>query len=77
MAFIYWICFLITRFHVCQTAFWLCSLCNFVESMDARKHCLYQLGMTNPALSNLTRINEKKPYELYEALCGKLLKRCQ
>ncbi|MFT7386835.1 MAG: hypothetical protein ACI8VC_000070 [Candidatus Endobugula sp.] len=40
-------------------------------------HRLYYLGSEKLARSNLSRINEDKPYTLYEALFGKLLARCQ
>ena len=40
-------------------------------------HRLYHLGSTKLTRSNLSRINKDKPYELYEALFGKLLQRCK
>jgi putative transposase len=45
--------------------------------MSAQMHRLYHLGTAKLSRSNLSRINESKPYELYEAMFGKLLKRCQ
>ena len=53
------------------------SLRDVVENVEAQQHRLYHLGSTKLSRSNLSRINEGKPYELYEALFGKLLKRCQ
>ncbi len=38
---------------------------------------MYHLGGKPIARSTLARVNEKQPYQLYEALFGKLLKRCQ
>jgi putative transposase len=45
--------------------------------MSAQMHRLYHLGTAKLSRSNLSRINESKPYELYEAMFGKLLKRRQ
>lgn len=53
------------------------SLRDVVENVSAQAHRLYHLGSARLTRSNLSRINENKPYELYEALFGKLLKRCQ
>lgn len=53
------------------------SLRDIVENMSAQRHRLYHLGSAKLSRSNLARINEDKPYALYEALFGKLLKRCQ
>ena len=53
------------------------SLRDIVENISAQAHRLYHLGSTKLSRSNLSRINEGKPYELYEALFGKLLHRCQ
>jgi hypothetical protein len=53
------------------------SLRDIVENISAQSHRLYHLGSTKMSRSNLSRINEKKPYTLYEALFVKLLKRCQ
>lgn len=38
---------------------------------------MYHLGSVKLSRSNLSRINEGKPYALYETLFGKLLNRCQ
>ena len=38
---------------------------------------LYHLGSAKLTRSNLSRINEDKPYTLYESLFGRLLARCQ
>ena len=53
------------------------SLRDIVENMSAQVHRLYHLGSTKLSRSNLSRINESKPYALYESLFGKLLSRCQ
>ena len=53
------------------------SLRDIVENISAQTHRLYHLGSAKLSRSNLSRINENKPYALYEALFGKLLKRCQ
>lgn len=49
------------------------SLRDVVENVTAQEHRLYHLGSSKLSRSNLARINEDKPYELYEALFGKLL----
>lgn len=53
------------------------SLRDVVDNLAAQGHRLYHLGATQLSRSNLSRINENKPYSLYEALFGKLLARCQ
>jgi putative transposase len=53
------------------------SLRDIVENISAQAHRLYHLGSTKLSRSNLSRINDGKPYALYEALFGKLLRRCQ
>ena len=53
------------------------SLRDIVENISAQAHRLYHLGSTKLSRSNLSRINNGKPYALYEALFGKLLIRCQ
>jgi hypothetical protein len=53
------------------------SLRDIVDNMSAQMHRLYHLGTAKLSRSNLSRINEDKPYTLYEALFGKLLTRCQ
>ena len=53
------------------------SLRDIVDSMSAQAHRLYHLGSTPVARNTLSRINRDKPYELYQALFGKLLVRCQ
>ncbi len=53
------------------------SLRDIVENLSAQAHRLYHLGSVKLSRSNLSRINEDKPYTLYEALFGKLLARCQ
>ena len=53
------------------------SLRDIVENMAAQAHHLYHLGSAKLSRSNLSRMNNDKPYTLYEALFGKLLARCQ
>lgn len=53
------------------------SLRDIVDNLSAQAHRLYHLGSAKLSRSNLSRINEDKPYQLYEALFGKLLGRCQ
>jgi len=53
------------------------SLRDIVDSVSTQAHRLYHLGSAKLTRSNLSRINENKPYTLYEALFGKLLNRCQ
>lgn len=53
------------------------SLRDVVENVSAQQQRLYHLGTAKLSRSNLSRINEDKPYQLYETLFGKLLKRCQ
>ncbi len=45
--------------------------------MSAHEHRLYHLGSRKLSRSNLARINEDKPHELYKALFVKLLSQCQ
>jgi len=54
-----------------------CSLRDIVDNLSAQAHRLFHLGSAKLSRSNLSRINESKPYTLYEALFGKLLVRCQ
>lgn len=49
------------------------SLRDVVDSMETQCQRLYHLGSAKLSRSNLARINEDKPYELYEQLYGKLL----
>jgi putative transposase len=53
------------------------SLRDIVDNLSAQVHRLYHLGSAKLTRSNLSRMNESKPYELYEALFGNLLQRCQ
>lgn len=53
------------------------SLRDIVENISAQEHRLYHLGSAKLSRSNLSRINEEKPYSLYEVLFAKLLTRCQ
>jgi len=53
------------------------SLRDIVENMSAQAHRLYHLGSAKLTRSTLSRINENKPHQLYEALFSKLLTQCQ
>jgi hypothetical protein len=53
------------------------SLRDIVDNLSAQTHRLYHLGCARLTRSNLSRMNESKPFELYEALFIKLLQRCQ
>lgn len=53
------------------------SLRDIVDNLRAQRHKLYHLGCRVLSRSNLARINEKKPYLLFEELFGKLLGRAQ
>jgi len=53
------------------------SLRDIVENVSAQAHRLYHLGSARLSRSNLSRINNDKPYALYEAVFGTLLSRCQ
>ncbi len=50
---------------------------DIVDNISAQAHRLYHLGSAKLTRSTLSRINEDKPYTLYEALFGKLLSCCQ
>jgi hypothetical protein len=39
--------------------------------------CIFNLGCAKLSRSNLSRMNARKPYSLYEALFGRLLASCQ
>ena len=43
------------------------SLRDIVDNISAQAHRLYHLGSAKLSRSNLSRINEDKPYALYEA----------
>ncbi len=53
------------------------SLQDIVEKVLVQVHRLYRLDSVKLMRSDLSRINEDKPYTLYEFLAGKLLSRCQ
>ena len=53
------------------------SLRDIVDNLSAQSHRLYHPGSARLSRANLSRINQDKPYTLYEALFGKLLTRCQ
>jgi putative transposase len=53
------------------------SLRDMVDNLGAQAHRLYHLGSRSIKRSSLSRINNDKPYTLYEALFRKLLSRCQ
>ncbi len=53
------------------------SLRDVVTNLSAQSHRLYHLGSARLSRSTLSRINETKPYTLYEELFSRLLHRCQ
>lgn len=53
------------------------SLRDIVDNVTSQAHRLYHLGSSKLSRSNLSRMNEDKPYALYEALFGKLLQHCR
>lgn len=53
------------------------SLRDMISNASAQAHRLYHLGSIALTRTTLSRINNDKPYQLYEALFGKLLQRCQ
>ena len=53
------------------------SLRDLVDNVSAQQQRLYHLGSAKLSRSNLSRINEDKPHELYQSLFAALLKRCQ
>src|SRR5512147_2364484 len=53
------------------------SLRDIIANLSVQAHRLYHLGSAVLSRSTLSRINEHKPYALYEALFEKLLTRCQ
>ncbi|ODS23893.1 hypothetical protein AB835_06590 [Candidatus Endobugula sertula] len=53
------------------------SLRDIVDNMTVQRYRLYHLGTVKLSRSTLSRINEDKPYSLYESLLGQLLSRCQ
>jgi hypothetical protein len=44
------------------------SLRDIVASVSAQSHRIYHIGCAKLSRSNLSRMNESKPYALYEAL---------
>ena len=53
------------------------SLRDIVANMTAQMHRLYHIGSVRLSRTSLSRINEDKPYTLYETLFGRLIARCQ
>ena len=53
------------------------SLRDVVSNLTAQARKFYHLGIHSVSRSSLSRVNACQPYELYEALCAKLLARCQ
>lgn len=53
------------------------SLRDIVQNMTAQMHRLYHLGTVRLTRTTLSRINEDKPYGLYESVFKCLLARCQ
>lgn len=53
------------------------SLRDLVDNVSAQQQRLYHLGSAKLSRSNLSRISESKPHELYQSLFAALLNRCQ
>ena len=53
------------------------SLRDLVSNLSVQAKKLYHQGMKPTNRSTLARVNDEKPYSLYEALFAKLLGRCQ
>ena len=49
------------------------NLRNLVDNVSAQQQRLYHLGSAKLSRSNLSRINEDKPHQLYEELFATLL----
>jgi len=49
---------------------------DLVENVSAQQQRLYHLGAAKLSSSNLSRINEDKPHELYQSLFAALFKHC-
>ena len=54
-----------------------CSLRDIVSNLSAQSRKLYHLGVGEVSRSSLARVNAEKPWQLYQALFGVLLPRCQ
>lgn len=52
------------------------SLRDIQSNLEAQQHKLYHLGAKSIARSTLARLNEQQPYQLYEQIFHRLLKRC-
>lgn len=53
------------------------SLRDLIDNLEAQGRRLYHLGCRRVTRSTLSRVNERQPYTLYEALFGELYGRCQ
>ena len=53
------------------------SLRDVTDNLDVKRPLLSLLGCRRVSRSSLARVNEQKPYTLYEALFSLLLQRCQ
>lgn len=53
------------------------SLRDICNNLVVQSDKLYHLGCVDVSRSSLSRVNEKQPYSLYEALFHRLLGRCQ
>ena len=53
------------------------SLRDIVSNLSAQSRKLYHLGVGEVSRSSLARVNAEKPWELYQALFGRLLSRCR
>lgn len=53
------------------------SLRDIEANMNAQRRSHYHLGCRQVSKTSLARVNEKQPYQLYQALFEKLVSRCQ
>lgn len=52
------------------------SLRDVISTLRSQAHRLYHVGCTMLTRTTLSRINQDKPYTLYQAMFGKILNRC-
>jgi Transposase DDE domain/Domain of unknown function (DUF4372) len=53
------------------------SLRDIEQGLKVRDSIFYHLGLANVSRSTLSRVNESRPYDIYESLFYELLRKCQ
>jgi len=53
------------------------SLRDIEQGLKVQDSTFYHLGVTNVSRSTLSRVNESRPYDIYESLFYELLKKCR